>query len=58
MRPIPTPSAWPFPGPRAGAMPAQPVRPRKVRSYTYRVPPELRHLFEPGTLNDDGSIKT
>ena len=57
MRPIPTPSAWPFPGPRAVEVPSKPVRPRKVRTYTYRVPDELRHLFAPGTLNPDGSVK-
>lgn len=57
MRPIRTPSSWPFPGSRAGALPAQPARPKRVRSYTYRVPPELRHLFDPGALNPDGSVK-
>jgi hypothetical protein len=46
-----------FPGPRAGAVPAQPVRPKRGRSYTYRVPDELRHLFAPGALNPDGSVK-
>jgi hypothetical protein len=55
--PYNVPSAWPFPGPRAGAVPAQPVRPKRGRSYTYRVPDELRHLFAPGTLNPDGSVK-
>jgi len=56
MRSVAVPTSWPFPGPRAAPpAPQKPRRPR--RTYTYKVPPELRHLFEPDRLNDDGSFK-
>lgn len=55
-RAIAAPTSWPFPGERSAPVATRkPRRPR--RTYTYRVPTELRHLFKPDRLNDDGSIR-